>query len=539
MGTMGEQAAGWTPRGVCDTIKGEAVKPGAMANLQNLIHDPGTPGCLVCRPANTKEIDFTAWAIAVPNGTATVVTAAFQVGNIIFGLIGITSGTFAGLDYPFAYDTIGKAFIVIASVTTAKCPASQATTGAWVPPQMSLTGIDLVVTHIGFPGGMGAFFGWFDVTTPSAPVWHAGNVTTNGLPSVPQACGTFNNRTYFMCGSTAFYTDTLDLTATNSNQSLTIGDYTAVTCMAPLPQSTTSLGITQGLICFKLNYITIITGDEVTSNLGENQISNSVGTAAPRSAVSTPDGVRFMATDGIRLINFWAQLSEPDEDLAVPFINCSVPSRVAAAFNADIYRICVQNGIASGTPYQDYWYNLKRRAWSGPHSFRYDIAIPISNDFVLASNSVLKSMWYSYTIQGEGGLGNTFTENGAMLLFVYQTPPMTDLGNLYANCLLRATIELAAASGGQTYNFIAQNEDGTALSTGLVSFPTNQSLWGAFIWGAANWGASQSGLKPINIPWIQDAVFNRLSILVTGASSLGVKLGSLQMAYKKLKYLLN
>jgi hypothetical protein len=542
VGTPGEIAVSWKPRGVCDTILGDAAQPGAMASLQNLIHDPGTPNAFVCRPANTKEIDFTAWSAAVPVGTATDVVVAAQVGNIIYGLISITTGTFAGLDYPFAYDTTGAVFLAIAAVIVADCPTSQSTAGAWVPPQMTLTGIDFVVTHVGFPGGVGAYFGWFDVTTPLAPTWNVGNTATNALPSVPQACGTFNNRTRFACGNTVYYTDTLALAMTAATQSQTVGDYTAVTTLAPLPVSSSSNNIIQGLLAFKLNTISLITGDPATpggSNLGLNQISASVGTAAPRSVVSTLDGVKFMADDGIRTINFFGFLSEPDEDLAVPFINAVIPSRVAAAFNSDVYRICTQNGGVIGQPYEDYWYVFKRKGWSGPHNFRYSLAVPLSNDFVLYSPAIPKTMWNSYTVQGHAGTGNTFIENGIRLAFTYQTPPMTELGNIYANSLLHSTIELAAAGGGQTYSFIAQNEDATALASGTIVFSNNQTVWGAFVWGTINWGASQSGLKPINIPWDQAAVFNRLSVKVTGPSSLGIKLGSLHNGYKKLKYLLN
>lgn len=539
MATPGEAVAVFSPRGVCDTIEGNLSQPGACSNLQNLIHDAGTPGCFVCRPANTKLIDFTVWSAAVPAGTAGVVTIAYQVGNIIFGLIGITTGTFAGHDYPFAYDTAGAAFLAIAAVILADTPTSQATTGAWVPPQMTLTGVDLVVTHVGFPGGGGAFFGWFDITTPLVPTWNVGNTATNALPSVPIGAGSFNNRTYFLCGSSAYYTDTLTLTMTNSNQSLSIGDYTPLTCVAPLPVSTTSQAIIQGLIVFKLNVIYLITGDPVTMNLGAAQLSNSVGTGAPRSAVSTPRGVKFMANDGVRMVDFLGLLSEPDNDLAVPFINAGVPSRVCAAFNSDIYRICVQNNSVIGTPYQDYWYDFKYQSWSGPHNFRYDVAVPLSNDFVLASNALTKSMWNSFSVQSHAGVGNTFIENGTQLAWIYETPPMDELGNIYANVLLRATMEIAAASGGQTYIFTAQNESGSVLGQGTIMLPAVQILWGAFTWGAALWGAAQAGLLPFTIPFTQAVVFNRVSIKGQGNSSLGVKLGSIHLAYKRLKYLLN
>lgn len=537
MGATGEIPLKWLPRSVADTFDGEAAQPGAMASLQNLLWDQSTRGALICRPANSLSIDFSTWG-AQP-GSLDVVTDAYQVGGIIYGIIGVLSGTFAGHDYPFAYDTVAEAFIAVTGITLAKCPTSQATSGAWVPPQFTLTGIDLILTHVGYPGGMGNYFGWFDITTPSSPVWHAGNTSTNALPSVPQCVGTFNNRTYFFCGSVAYYTDTLALSMTNSNQSLQIGDYTPVTCVAPLPQSTTSLGITQGLLCFKLAYLTIITGDAVTSNLGTNEISNSVGTAAPRSAVSTPIGVKFMATDGIRTINFWAQLSEPDADLAMPFIYAVTPSRVAACFNADIYRICTQNGNLPASPYQDYWYDFKRKGWTGPHTFPYDIAVPYLNDFIIASNALPSKMWASYSVQGHEGGGSSFIENGVVLTWAYQTAPMTDLDNIYANALLRSTIELSAPASGQVYTFTAEDEGGTLLAQGSIMQAVNEAVWGSFIWGAANWGAATAGLKPYTIPWNQAAAFNKLTVNGQGQSALGFKIGRLHSAYKRLNYLLN
>lgn len=539
MATRGERPITWRPRGTCDTVDGSAVPIGAMTSLQNLLPDPSTPNCFVCRPANTMLIDFTAWAAAVPAGAAGVVTAAYQVGDIIYGLVGITSGVFSGLDYPFAYDTVGQVFLAIAAVVAADCPTSQATTGVWVPPQMTLTGIDLVVTHVGFPGGAGAFFGWFDVTTPMSPTWNVGNTSTNALPSVPQACGTFNNRTRFACGNVVYYTDTLALAMAASNQSQTIGDYTAVTTLAGLPVSNNSQAIIQGLLAFKLFNVFLITGDVATSNLGANECSTSVGTAAPRSVVSTPDGVKFMANDGIRTINFLGTVSEADPDLAVPFIYAVHPSRVAAAFNSGVYRICTQNGAAAGSPYQDYWYHTNRRAWTGPHTFQYDIAVPLDNDFALASNTIPGSMWDSFVVQSHQGTGVTFVENGVQLVWQYIPAPLSDLGNIYANSWNRATVEISQPASGQTYNFTAQNEGGSALATAQITAATNQAVWGSFTWGLSNWGAAQSGLIPLTIPWDQAVICNKLSIIAGGPSELGFKIGSLHLNAKWLNYFLN
>ncbi len=537
MGTRGEQSQRWIPRGVADTVLGDDSPPGAMASLQNLIHDPTTPGSFVCRPANTALINFS--SLPGNPGAAGVCPVAYQVGNIIYGLVSITTGTYAGYDLPFAYNVTTGAFLTVSGITTSNVPVSQATSGAWTPPQMTLTGIDLVVTHIGFPGGAGNYFGYFNVTNPILPSWAAGNTTGNALPSVPQACGTFNNRTRLACGSVVYYTDTLNLNMTASNQSQTIGDYTPVTVLAPLPTSSSALNITQGLLAFKLTSTTLITGDPTTSNLGSNQISSSVGTAAPRSVVSTPNGVYFMANDGIRNINFFGQMSIPDEDLANPFINAVTPSRVVACFNGDIYRICVQNGAKTTTPFEDYWYDFKRKGWSGPHTFRYDTIVPINNDFALSRNDVIGKMWNSYSVQGQGGFGNTFTENASPLVFNYQTPPMMDLNNMYANCVIRTTLEVGVPAEGQTYNFTMQNESGNQLASASITEGSNEAIWGSFLWGGADWGASTSGLAPISIPWNSTCISNRFVFQASGNSSLGFKIAGLRNGYKKLNYLLN
>lgn len=527
----------WQPRGVSDTVDGNNSAPGAMSSLANLIPDPSTPGVYICRPANTLDIDLTTWEAAP--GALSVVSVMFQVSHYVFGLIGVTSLTYNGKDYPFAYDLDTASFVAVSGITAASCPASQATSGAWTPPQMSLTGVDLVITHVGFPGGIAYYFGWFDITALSAPVWNAGNTGTNPLPSVPQAVQQFNNRTWFMCGNVAYYTDTLALNMTAANQSLTIDDLEDVTAFAPLPVSTTSQAILQGLLAFKTSKIYLITGDPVTMNLGSNQISASVGTSAPRSVVPTPEGVKFMANDGIRTINFWGAVGEPDTDLAIPFIYALTPSRVAAAFNADTYRICVQNGQLTTNPYQDWWYNLAKSCWTGPHTFRYDQAVAIDNDFILSNNALPKQVWYSYSVQGHGGLGVTFTENGVALAFTYQTSPMDDLGNMYANLCTRTTIELAVPSEGQTYSFIAQNESGTALATASFTEASGEAIWGSFNWGSALWGASQSGLAPVTIPWPSSLVSNRFVMVAGGPSALGFKIGTLHLGYKRLNYLLN
>jgi hypothetical protein len=247
----------------------------------------------------------------------------------------------------------------------------------------------------------------------------------------------------------------------------------------------------------------------------------------------------FMAVDGIRTINFFGFLSDPNPDLAVPFIYAGTPSRCCAGFNSDTYRIFTNNTSVTGTSKQDWWYNLSRKSWTGPHTFQYDLAIPLSNDFLLASVDNLGGMWGSYTVQNHNGLGTTFTENGTDLTWGYGTVAMADLDNIYANSLERTTLEIAVPSSGQTYNFAVNNESGTQLASASVTEGTSEMIWGSSKWGVAMWGASTTGLAPLTIDWNQVAVSNRFVFEATGPSGLGFKISSLHCGYKRLNYLLN
>ncbi len=563
MPTDGERSIRFKPRTVGDAVIGDAARgDGICASLSNLIWDPSTPNVLQCRPANLIENDANDNHYSAPpdvNQSYRGWSVGYQIDNIIYGLMPVIDGANTGKDYPVAYNLSTHAFIAVTGIVGANLPASLAVSGDYTPPQMTMTGVILSVAHTGFDG-VANFFGWFDLTDPLNPAWNTGNTATHGLPSVPQACQTFNNRTYFGCKNVAYYTDTLALTMTNANQSLTIGDITNITCMAPLPVGTTSQGILQGILAFKAFNVFLITGDAAGTGtngitpLGLNLLAPSVGTAAPRSVVPTPEGVRFVANDGIRDINFFGVLSQPDSDLALPFIYAVYPSRIAAAFSGNIYQISVQNGIATGSPFQVYWYDYRRRGWVGPHTSNlgdgiggfdpgnigYELIIPVSNDFLLFQNSNGNAtFWNCYTVQSHGGTGITFIENDDTLNWTYTPAPMSDLDNIYANCAMKTTIELALPAQGDTYNFTGQNEDGSALATGSLMQPNNQTIWGSFNWGAANWGAAQGGLKPFSIPWNGTLVFNRLSIIGTGPSSLGLKLGAYRVGYKRLKYLLN
>lgn len=377
----------------------------------------------------------------------------------------------------------------------------------------------------------------------TTPLWCAGNTTgALQLNAIPQAVFNFNNRAYFAIKQYVIFTDTLSLNISNAGtvQVLTIDDTSPVQCFSGLPFFTTSGGTIQALIVFKQYSIWQITGDASTSNLTVNQLAGTVGTDAPRSVVATPDGVLFKAVDGIRNINLSGEVSEPNPDLAIPFIYALYPSRCCASFNADTYRICVQNNAPGvvGTPYQDYHYNIKLNAWTGPHTFRYDSIVPYMNDFVEFNNSVPATMWQAFSVQDHNGQGNTFVENGTQLDWSFQTQPMTDNNNMYTNGAVRSTIDLALPENGGVFTFQAIDANGGVIAQGSYASNFVEAIWDNFDWGdGTEWGVQQLGLQPYTVPWTRPLVFNELIFQVSGQSSLGFKIGALYIGYEKLGYL--
>lgn len=530
MAIRGASPSRFTPRGVSDTLDAADSPPGACRALSNLIFDPSTPSTFQCRPAAFQITNFD--GIDTPG----VISAALTVGNIIYGMIG--SALNAGKDQPFAYDTSTNTFIAISGISGANCPTTQSTIGDWTPPTMDMFGTMVVVTHPGFPGGSDPYFGWFDLTTPATPVWNAGNTAVNALVDVPTAVKQFNNRAYFVVdGNNMPFTDasTNPPTITNTSQVLFIGDSSQIYALGGLPLTTYTGGILQALLAFKGSKIYQITGDEVTTDLAVNELNTSSGTRSARSVVQGSQGVFYVADDGLRAVLYSGSITPPNPDIRVPFLKAIHRSRMSAAYNEGILRICVQNGDAFGDPYQEYWYDTVRDAMTGPHPYRQDLAIPSSETFITFNSAIPGIMLQSDPIQSAT---SSFTENGDQMMFNYQTSPIGESESLYANSATESTVNISYGSGGQSYPVTAQDESGGSLATAIIQAPQMGSVWNMFNWGAALWGAAQFGLRPVIIPWTNPLVFSKVVISISGASINNFKIGALKINYKVLKYLL-
>jgi hypothetical protein len=343
----------------------------------------------------------------------------------------------------------------------------------------------------------------------------------------------FYNRAYFSVGNVAVFSDTLSLIRTSATQSVTCGDITPVVAMSLFTLSTTTQGILQGLLLFKTNTVFQITGDQALGTLQINSLNTAAGTEAASSVVATPIGVFFMAPDGVRIVQPDGTVTEPDQDLQRPFFNALYPSRVNASYNSDVYRICVQNAATIGDPWEEYWYDIGKEIWSGPHTFQQDVALAWDSGFICFSHINQGLIYKSYTDQV---IGCGFLENGAQLQWDFQTAPIGEDDSLFYNNVVETTCNMSFTGGSSAITCTASDENSGHIATGVVYPEGSYSVWGQTIWGQDIWGAAQYGLRPYLIPWSVPIVTSKIVFDAKGYSSLGFKISNVRFVVQPAEY---
>lgn len=523
----------FSPAGLSDTLDATEEFPGAMASLSNLIPDPSTKHLWVCRPG----------AISRGNTAGSkFVSACIVVGDRVYGMVG--SNTNAGKDEPFCFNLLTNSLLSISGIVLGNSPTSLATTGDWVPPSMDVVGTKIMVAHQGFIGS-GDYIGWIDISNPAALTWSAGNTSGNALAYPPTAVKQFGNRAYYAVnppsGSPSLvYSDVLVPTnITNSSQALQFGDNVPITALGALPLSSQLSGIIQALIVFKgASNMWQVTGDAALNNLSQNSLSVATGTLAPNTICPTTQGLAFMSPDGVRYINFQGVVSDPvgvsGDGVTVPFVYAVYPSRAVASCNAAIYRISVQNSKASGSPWQEYWFDIARKIWTGPHTFPASQIKPYNNTFVEFPVAVTGGIFTSdIALQS----GSVFVENGASLMWTWQTSMLPDPGVMSQMSMVETTLNMALQAGGGNINIAALDGNGSTLASCIVSSPGTASYWGTMVWGVNLWLGAYTALQPRRCKWPVPVEFRRLAIKASGQSVSGVQIGDLFMRYQLLKYL--
>lgn len=530
----------FSPEGLSDALDGTHVFAGACAKLQNLIPDPTTKNLWICRPAAVKLTDFAGFT------TPGFISCLKVVGSKVFGMI--ATGRNAGHDEPFCYDLLAAAFVSVSGVTSANTPISPASSGAWTPPQIAVMGKYVIVTHPGFPGGAGAFFGWFDMGNPAAPAWSAGNTTGTVLPYVPSGVAVFAGRAWFSINPTllsalapsTYTTDaySLNIGSTPTTQILTYDDNLPITAMAGLGLFSQTGGVTQSLMIFKdVSNVFQVTGDFATTSISRNSLNTATATLAPMAVVSTPEGLLFIAPDGLRLLDYYAKIQPPvgaaGAGVNAPFIYSLTPSRVVAASNASVVRIAVQNASKPSTPWEEYWYDLVRKVWSGPHTFPPSAIDVYRQTFIIAPQGVTGSLWQSDVVPNTS---TTYVENGAQLNWDWITTMFPDPGAMTIYNLQETTINMALdVSMGQFITSIL-NPQNVTYDAITSSLPGAVPVWDVSIWDTVIWDGTTSGLTPRRIDWTKPSPTSRAQLRVQGASAAGVKLGDIKFNVESVSY---
>lgn len=526
----------WSPRGCSDTLDSSTAFSGAMGSLQNLIPDPSTKDLWQCRPAAISLNNFAGF------NTPTFISCFQVIGTRVYGMVSTARNP--GHDEPFVYDIPSNTFITVSGVTLGSTPTSPLQTGAWTPPSIALVGSKAVITHPGFTGAGGVFFGVIDITNPAAPAWSGTNTAPTALAAVPQWVSNFNGRAFFLVNPAgaqpaAYMSDSLAPTViTNANQILTFDDNVPLTCAAGLALYNQLGGVVQSLMIFKgVTNIYQVTGDYAASTLAKNTLNVATGTFAPNTVCSTAKGLVFVAPDGVRAIDFNANVSDPvgkaGDGITAPFFFSLVPSRMCAAYNSGVYRVQVQNGGAVGNPQQQWWYDFVRDVWSGPHTQAAALMAPYINTFIVTLQGAGANLWQSDQVQSTT---STYVENGAQLNYLFNTPMLPDTDQMAETSIVETTVHMALVAGN-IVTCLALNQDNTVLDTVTVTPAGSPTIWGAFLWGAALWQGAQNTLYPRQLAWHFPIVFRRMGLSVAGASAQGIKLGRIHLRYRVLGYL--
>lgn len=518
----------FSPQGVSDSLDATDEFPGACTLLSNLVPDPTTKNLWTPRAAATPRLNFSACP-GLPGGhTAGPSVCHKVVGNMVYGLFqDVTSA----VDRPYAFNLATNSFVVVSGTGQTPATAVNSVNLDWVPPSCDTMGIWLIFTHPNYVSP--AFFGWMDITTFSTPVYTTGDTAagstilfaTVGKPSwITQ----FNQRAYFVVNSTSngapatIATDVLSLKVTNAGQVLTYGDRTTIVCLAPLGLNNQLGGIIQALMVFKANNIYQVTGDFATTNgtWAINTLNVETGTTSPRSVVSTPKGLAFMAPDGARLIDQNGTVSDPigaaGTGINVVFLDetqaIMARSKITAGCDAHTVRVGFYNVLTSRP--EEYWYDIVRQLWTGPHTpFSGSMYDTYNGKFLVAptisppvTTGAVAALYDAPTVPSATA---SYTEFGAALTWHLQSVPLEDNQQMAESEVCETQVVLLATFG-------------LAYSVTLSFLDMTGNVLGS---SAVNLGGAALFPYPYKVDFTAPVVFNRLIVDITGQSAAGVKLG--------------
>jgi hypothetical protein len=201
---------------------------------------------------------------------------------------------------------------------------------------------------------------------------------------------------------------------------------------------------------------------------------------------------------------------------------------VAAASNASIMRVSLTN--VNGQQ-QEFWLDIARAVWTGPHTFPATTIAPYKNTFILAPLELPNSIWQSDWLQNAT---STFVEAGIPLTWAYQTSMLPDKGDMVEHETHEMILTLANA---QNVNAIAADEGGNVISSATILPGMVTSNWGNGQWASSMWYGQTFALSPAQVPWPDPVTYGRMSLQFTGASDSLTRIGALQFNQEATDYL--
>lgn len=509
----------------------------------------GNPSVLGVQPGMTVA------GANVPAGATVLSTTQFVLdvqgvthGNLIIDNLPTTAGIaigqmVGGLGIPIGATVAG----VGAGSVTLSAPA----TGSSI---MSVTFSGGTITLSAPATGSGASTLTITGGTKAAPLWGAGDTDINNLLSVPVGVAQMGGRAWFALGLNGIRISDSGFACRVSDnlvvQALTTNDGLAVTAVAAMQLSAPLTGgIVQAIIAFEgATKMQQITGDMAipststpiadggASTLAMNALPAATGTLAPLSITASELGLGFVSPEGLRFVKFDGSVSPPvgegGKGVVQPFVFSAQPTRICAAANSGVMRITTQNATGTTEPQEEYWYDLRRGVWSGPHTSPASLIQPWRSSFLMSFIGTTAALWQS---DAKPSTISVYVENNAQLQWAWLTSLLPDSGDGSMACFQEMTLacELAAAT---TASLTAVDDFNVVLDTTTVVADGTETIWDQFDWDQALWDSQGSTFRQRSVDWSVPLVWRQGSISATGQSAFNVKIGNLYMLHQKLGY---
>ena len=376
-----------------------------------------------------------------------------------------------------------------------------------------------------------------------------GAITFSDTSAVPAWVRQFYQRAYFGFNPgpsspnfvpSVVFSDVLSQDTANANQALTFGDNTPLVAACPLGLANQLGGIIQALMVFKgSSNVVQITGDASLSTLAVNTLNVATGTIAPLAVVPAPIGIAFISPDGVRFIDFDSHISDPigegGKGVTSPFVSNGAQSVfMNAACNGAVLKISVLN-VPAGNLWQEYWFDMTRKAWSGPHTFPATTMDAYGSSFIIAPQAVPGTLWQADTIPLST---SSFTENGAALTWALQSVVLEDTGDMAQSEIAEYQVKTTTVTAIPTLTVGVLNESGNLLNQTIYNYnllpPT---LWDTATWDASVWDGPSTGLANHRIDFAEPVIYNRAQLSYTGKSAYGFKIGDTFIRRRQLGYM--